>query len=165
MTKRKFKKIVSEYFEIEKIEKIGKKWFSAWGKPKCDYALDTPNYQIQFKRNLWFVGGIVDFSLKVAYIKWLESNRQFLDERINDLKREVNLFNWYIDKLLLKDIVRFKRTTLVYFTNGDKVQLRRCKGDKDDVYDAVAYAIARQLYKTNSRYKRTVDKLVRKGEC
>lgn len=166
---RKFKKIVSEHFEIEKAEKVGKHWFSAWAKSKYSNSKDTPNYQIQFKNDLWYVGGIKNSSLTKAYYGWLETHRQYLDKEIKDLEDDVDgqyrEFIHSFHKVCLSKIVRYKRATVVHFLNGDKVQVKRCKGDKNDIYNAVAYAIIRQLYDSNSHYKRIVDKLVKKGEC
>jgi len=50
-----------------------------------------------------------------------------------------------------------KATTVVWFLNGDKVIVKRRKGAVDDVYTAVAFAITRQLFKTNAKYQRCVD--------
>lgn len=163
MTKRKFKKIVSEYFEIEKIEKIGKQWFSAWAKSKFNSMKDAPNFQVQYKDKMWRVGGHQQKSLDKAYISWLEGNREYLGSEKNKIERKA--FDYFsewrkeTEKTHIIKIIHNKKkaTTVVWFLNGDIVKVKRQKGTKDDIYTAITYAITKQIFKSNSQFQRCVD--------
>lgn len=50
-----------------------------------------------------------------------------------------------------------KGTTVVWFDKDEKIIVKRRKGAKDDVYTAVAYAIAERLYGSNTRFKKVVE--------
>lgn len=55
-----------------------------------------------------------------------------------------------------------KGTTCVMFKDGKRVIVKRSKGEKDSVYTAVAYAITKMLYKSNTAFTKEVDKKSKK---
>lgn len=57
-------------------------------------------------------------------------------------------------------VIHNKGATVVWFGDGEKVVVKKAKGDKDSVYSAVAYAIAKRLYKNNTNFKKKVDEAV-----
>ena len=163
MTQRKFKKIVSKYFVIEKVQKENKTWFNAYAKSKFNSMKDAPNFQVQYKNKMWFVGGYQQKSLDKAYISWLEGNREYLNSESNKYERKSSyaIYEWRneTEKTHVIKIIHNKKkaTTVVWFLNGDKVIVKRRKGAVDDVYTAVAFAITKQLFKSNSQFQRCVD--------
>ena len=54
-----------------------------------------------------------------------------------------------------------KNTTCVVFYDNTKIIVKRIKGDKDNIYTAVAYAIAKKLFKSNNAFTKMVDKAVK----
>ena len=84
--------------------------------------------------------------------KQLTETRKYYDNELN------NLFRLYINKIVHN---KEKGTTVVWFDNKEKVIVKRRKGTKDDVYSAVAYAIAERLYGNNTRFKKVVDEGVK----
>lgn len=82
----------------------------------------------------------------------LTETRKYYDNELN------NLFRLYINKIVHN---KEKGTTVVWFDNKEKVIVKRRKGTKDDVYSAVAYAIAERLYGNNTRFKKVVDEGVK----
>lgn len=52
-----------------------------------------------------------------------------------------------------------KKATTVFFDDKEKRIVKCAKGVKYDKYTAVAYAIVEELFKSNSKFKRAVDKL------
>ena len=48
------------------------------------------------------------------------------------------------------------------FKDGKRVIVKRSKGEKDSVYTAVAYAITKMLYKSNTAFTKEVDKKIKK---
>lgn len=171
---KKFKKIVSKYFEDGRAEKINKTWFNAWAKSSYNKMKDAPTFQVQYKGKWWFVGGVEGKTLEEAYLKWLEGNRcYFYKDSIHNLKRidETQQRYWeavrekhnFEKSLNVEKIIHNKKkaTTVVWFENGDKVIVKRRKGAVDDVYTAVAFAITKQLFKSNAKYQRCVDECLR----
>lgn len=57
----------------------------------------------------------------------------------------------------IEKIIHNKGATIVWFEDEKKVVVKRAKGVKDDIYSAVAYALAKSLHKTNTQFKRYVD--------
>lgn len=54
-----------------------------------------------------------------------------------------------------------KHATAVKFRNGDIVIVKLSKGEKEgDIYQAVAYAVAEEVYLSNSAFKKAVDKAI-----
>lgn len=55
-----------------------------------------------------------------------------------------------------------KHATAVKFRNGDIVIVKLSKGEKEgDIYQAVAYAVAEEVYLSNSAFKKAVDKALK----
>ena len=52
-----------------------------------------------------------------------------------------------------------KKATTVFFADNTTYIVKCAKGVKYDKYTAVAYAIVEKLFKSNSKFKRAVDKL------
>ena len=167
---KKFKKIVSKHFVIEKAQEENKTWFNSWAKSKYNKMEDAPNFQVQYKDKWWLVGGVEGKTLEEAYLKWLEGNRcYFYKDSQNNLKRIDEAQNRYWQEVCKKQkfemslnvekIIHNKKkaTSVVWFANGDKVIVKRRKGAVDDVYTAVAFAITKQLFKSNAKYQRCVD--------
>jgi len=63
-----------------------------------------------------------------------------------------------IDKIYVNEK---KRTTVVTFEDGTKEKIKLGKGDKFDVYNAVAICIAKKRYGNNSAFKKEIkDKVI-----
>lgn len=66
--------------------------------------------------------------------------------------------NYLINSTSIAKIIHNKGTTVVWFKDSKKVVVRKAKGVKDDIYSAVAYAIAKKMHVTNAHFKHLVDK-------
>lgn len=131
-----------------------------------------------FDNGIWAVNGYQETTLEKAYVKYLNSLEEKLEKKIDTYEKRCSAnfdaFNDLDDKCekLKDDLKRFditkiiynkeKSTTVVWFYNGlgvkpEKVIVHRRKGTKDDIYTAVAYAIAKRKYKCNSTFQKMVD--------
>lgn len=144
------------------------------------YTLDNKEYKIQRVSNCGWGAETVycckDFddlernlvlSICRFHIKDLEQTNSRLKSscaiKIDEL-RSVSGDNLHLIELLHKEenkysftkILSNKKATIVWF-HDEKVVVKRAKGDKGDVYNAVAYAIAKHLFETNAQFKRFVD--------
>lgn len=61
------------------------------------------------------------------------------------------------NNVVLNHVIHNKNATIVWFNNGKKIVVKRAKGEKGDVYTAVAYALAKSLFTTNTNFKKIVD--------
>lgn len=50
-----------------------------------------------------------------------------------------------------------KRATTVIFADGDVIVVKRAEGQEDDIYFAVASAVAEKVYGSNSAFKRIIN--------
>lgn len=101
----------------------------------------------------------------------LKNHKKYIEELVrieNDYAKSFNS-NWeefwsFIYKTKIYKVISNKGTTVVWFADESKQIVKLAKGDNGSVYSAVAYAIAKQLYNTNSEFKRCVDKALQEGK-
>lgn len=67
-----------------------------------------------------------------------------------------------IEKTKIEKVIHNKATTVVWFADNEKVIVKKAKDEKDSVYSAVAYAIAKRVYESNSHFQSVVDKVIEK---
>lgn len=157
---RKLKELQEEYEVLKKENLILKKEKGAFGRVigyyKRDFKQLLETYKEQKKdyENLFIAKQETEKRLT-------ETNREFNDMAELFTKTRNKLIE-YQDKyfgLWFYKIVHNKEkgTTVVWFDKDDKIIVKRRKGAKDDVYTAVAYAIAEKLYGSNTRFKKVVD--------
>lgn len=86
-----------------------------------------------------------------------------LEDKLNNHSRLIELYLLERD-MFLKQLARNKFTKIIH--NGDativwfkdkKVVVKRTSDDKESIYTAVAHAIAKNVYRTNSNFKKEVD--------
>lgn len=110
------------------------------------------------------------------YKELKEENDRELVRVINELNAEVE--DLQLSRKLWKEIgesekrEHFKafpskvkekgRATIVWFPNGDKIVVKKAKGENGDIYTAVAYAICEHIYGNNTQFKKFVDRRVEK---
>lgn len=86
------------------------------------------------------------------------------DEIIKDLSSKLRKVCSDLGDMALKTyvykVIHNKGATVVWFGDNEKVVVKKAKGDKDSVYSAVAYAIAKRLYTNNTNFKKKVDEAV-----
>ena len=102
-------------------------------------------------------------------------------DKLDNCARELNTKLWWADEreknssIVIEDLKKHqvpnikkivcnekKKTTVVFFDDEGKRIVKCAKGVKYDKYTAVAYAIVEKLFKSNSKFKRVVDKLEEK---
>lgn len=67
-------------------------------------------------------------------------------------------------KLAVKDIISNGPATIVFWNDGTKTVVKCDIYDEDDLYDAVANAIAKKVFGSTSKFHRIVDKKWRTSE-
>lgn len=96
-------------------------------------------------------------------LKQKEEELEWADVRDERLTKEY----WYCSELLdkarncrdnlyPKRIIHNENATVVWF-GDEKVVVKLAPGETGDVYSAVAYAIAKHMYKNNTQFKKFVD--------
>ena len=88
----------------------------------------------------------------IAYKKQMEQYEKLLDD-FRTLYRSIDI----------EKIIHNKDATIVWFEDKKKIVVKRAKGVKDDIYSAVAYALAKKQHETNTQFKRYVDSKVIKN--
>lgn len=90
-----------------------------------------------------------------------EVTDMFLGKRSNILVT-IDEFDRCLDCLthtLIKRIIQNGPATIVFWEDGTKTVVKRSKNDPEsDVYSAVAYALAKKRYGSNSQFKKRVGK-------
>lgn len=96
----------------------------------------------------------------VDYGKIIESQNERIKEFQTKLRKVCSDLADMATKTCVYKVIHNKGATVVWFGDGEKVVVKKAKGDKDSVYSAVAYAIAKRLYKNNTNFKKKVDEAV-----
>lgn len=64
----------------------------------------------------------------------------------------------YVKTTTITRTIQNGPATIVFWEDGTKTVVKRSKNDPEsDVYSAVAYALAKKRYRSNSRFKKLVD--------
>lgn len=89
--------------------------------------------------------------------KSLTEDRDYWYKKVHDHWKNVFVeADKYINNLRPKRIIHNENATIVWF-NDEKVVVKLAPGETGDVYSAVAYAIAKHMYKNNTQFKKFVD--------
>ena len=98
----------------------------------------------------------------------LEKSKNCYEELFKWKREEyIELIKKYHEQLGLykvSHIIHNKNATIVWFSNCNKVVVKRQKDDSDSVYSAVAYAIMKNKHKSNAAFKRYVDERIINNE-
>lgn len=89
-----------------------------------------------------------DFKIKLAHKKY------------NELYESYEMLKSGIPTRDIVKIIHNKKATIVWFKDGNKVIVKPAKGEKGDVYNAVAYATMKNIYGNNTQFKKYVDERV-----
>ena len=63
-----------------------------------------------------------------------------------------------ISELAVKKIISNGPATIVFWNDGTKTIVKRDNYDEDDLYDAVANALAKKIFGSTSKFHKTIDK-------
>lgn len=69
-----------------------------------------------------------------------------------------------ISELKVKEILSNGPATIVFWNDGTKTVVKREIDDEDDLYDAVANALAKKIFGSTSKFHRIIDKKYRTNE-
>ena len=89
--------------------------------------------------------------------KDLEHNDNLYKNRTEQYEEAINQLTALYRSIDIEKIIHNKGATIVWFKDEEKVVVKRAKGVKDDIYSAVAYALAKKQHETNTQFKRYVD--------
>lgn len=65
-----------------------------------------------------------------------------------------------ISELAVKKIISNGPATIVFWNDGTKTIVKRDNYDEDDLYDAVANALAKKIFGSTSKFHKTIDKKI-----
>ena len=149
--------------------------FDGWINSRCFEICALEKPYIMSKRTGTLEECFQRFEKDIDYKKKYEAMNKCYDDLSEAVRRErVEMcdYRWKANEkinalqneTIIKRIVHNKGTTVVWFKDDVKVVVRKAKGDKGDVYSAVAYAIAKRLYSNNSQFKHVVDSVLKEGK-
>lgn len=76
---------------------------------------------------------------------------------------EINIkFPSFKEQLTPTKVIFNGKCCIAFFPDGKKIIVRKNENDQFDEYTAVAYCIIKYIFESNSRYKKTIDKIVKK---
>lgn len=183
---KQFKKFFLAYVETNEkvLAQEEDMFYFAKGRPLVSFNFDSKKVFITEDNGKYLVGYYGIFSDREEFetlnqcFKWLrkhldtESKYDYSARIAEPLHRQINekriaiielssKLNETKNETIIAKVIHNKGTTVVWFKDKEKVVVRKAKGEKDSVYSAVAYAIAKRLYGNNSHFQSVVDK----AEC
>lgn len=109
-------------------------------------------------------------SSNMAWQAWHESHRSLSEDIREDIKLSLDILSEAYDivdqRINIKKIIVNSDATIVLWEDESKTVVKRMEGDSDDIYSAVAQALAKKLYyNSTTSFHRIVDqKLVYQPE-
>lgn len=134
---------------LKKLDKMGYKWGSR-------DKLTAKNYWNEYKESMCY--NLVQDGINFSGLNYFIEN-SYTVIKFDEISDFTPISKGESKSLVIKTIYQSKdkTTTVVVFEDGEKIKVKKHKGDKASIYTAVAYAITKKIYRHTKMFSEVVD--------